>query len=66
MSFPVNVNIDEADVAASLKLVLQEVIKQNKRCTVLMKSSVENLGTPNACVALTFDGAKCEKVKPVP
>jgi len=66
MPFPVNVDINEADVAATLKLVLQEVVKQNKRCTVLIKSSVENLGTPKACVVLTFDGAKCEKVKPVP
>lgn len=66
MPFPVNVVIDEADVAATLKLVLQEVVKQNKVCTVLIKSSVEHLGTQNARVVLTFDGAKCEKVKPVP
>lgn len=66
MPFSLNVAINEADVAATLKLVLQEVVKQNKRCTVLIKSSVENLGTPNACVALTFDGAKCEKLKPAP
>jgi len=63
MTFPVAKPIDEHDVATTLELVLQEVVKQNKRCIVLTKSSVEDLGTANARVILTFDDAKCEKAK---
>ncbi len=63
MTFPVEKPINELDVAATLALVLQEVVKQNKRCIVLTKSSVVGLGTGTARVVLTFDDAKCEKVK---
>lgn len=39
----------------------KEVVKQNKVCTVLLKSSVENLGAGEARMRLTFDDAKCKK-----
>lgn len=63
MQFTVTKPIAEGDVAATLKLVLQEVVKQNKVCTVLTKSRVVGLGTVEASVILTFDDAGCEKVQ---
>ena len=60
MSFTVSKPIAEEDVEATLKLVLREVIKQNKVCTVLTKSSVADLGTSDAHVVLTFDDEKCK------
>lgn len=65
MPFTVTKRIAEGDVAATLKLVLLEVVKQNKVCTVLTKSSLENLGTSEARVHLIFDDAKCRKDQPV-
>lgn len=56
--------IDEGDVAGTLELVLKEIVKQNKVCTVLTKSRVVDLGTAEASVELTFDEARCEKVPP--
>ncbi|MEO8314204.1 MAG: hypothetical protein ABI645_05360 [Pseudomonadota bacterium] len=64
MPFSVTKQIAEGDVAATLKAVLQEVVKQNRACTVLTRSTVEGLGTEEARVILTFDDAKCEKSKP--
>jgi len=61
MTFTVTKPIAEGDVAATLKLVLQEIVRQNKVCTVLTKSRVEGLGTGQAQVVLTFDDAACEK-----
>lgn len=63
MSIIVTKPVAEGDVAATLKLVLQEVVKQNKVCTVLSKFTFEGLGTGAARVVLTFDDAKCEKAK---
>jgi hypothetical protein len=63
MSITVTKPIAEGDVAATLRLVLQEVVKQNKVCTVLTKSKIEGLGTVEARVVLTFDDAKCDKVE---
>lgn len=65
MPFPVTKPIAEGDVAATLRVVLQEVVKQNRACTVLTKSTIEGLGTEEARVILMFDDAKCEKSKPV-
>ena len=59
MTFTVEKCIDEKDVDTSLSQALQEVTKQNKRCIVLTKFSVEGLGTTKARVVLTFDEAKC-------
>jgi hypothetical protein len=61
MSFPVTKPVNEGDVAATLKLVLQEVVTQNKVCTVLTKWEIKGQGTPEARVVLSFDDAKCEK-----
>lgn len=61
MPITVSKPIDEGNIATTLKLVLQEVVKQNKVCTVLTKSSIEGLGTGGARVLLTFDDAKCAK-----
>lgn len=63
MTFTVTKPIAEGDVAATLKLVLQEVAKQNKVCTVLTKARIEGLGTAEARVLLTFDDAACEKAQ---
>ena len=64
MSFTVTKPIDEGDVAGTLKLVLQEVVKQNKVCTVLTKSRIVGLGTAEASVVLSFDDVSCEKAQP--
>ena len=61
MPITVTKPIAEGDVAATLKLVLQEVVKQNRVCTVLTKSTLVGLGTGTAQVVLTFDDAKCAK-----
>lgn len=60
MTITVPKPIAEGDVAATLRLVLQEVIKQNRVCTVLTKFRIEGLGTSDARVLLTFDDALCE------
>jgi hypothetical protein len=64
MQFTVTKPIAEGDVEATLKLVLQEVVKQNKVCTVLTKSRIVGLGTAQSSVVLTFDDAACEKAPP--
>ena len=64
MSFTVTKPIAEGDVAATLKLVLQEVVKQNKVCTVLTKSRIVGLGTAEASIQLTFDDAACQTAPP--
>jgi 2-methylaconitate cis-trans-isomerase PrpF len=61
MSFTVSKPIAEADVAATLRTVLQEVVMQNKVCTALVKSRIEGLGTAKAKVVLTFDDAACKE-----
>lgn len=66
MPFPVTISIAEGEVAATLKLVLQEVVKQNKVCTSLTKSRIEGIGTEQARVILTFDDSMCKKVQAVP
>lgn len=63
MIFQVIKPIAERDTVATLKLVLQEVVRQNKACTVLTRSSIQGLGTPHAQVVLTFDDALCNKAK---
>jgi len=60
MTFIVEKSIDEKNVATSLTLALQEVVKQNKHCIVLIQFSLEGLGTAKARVVMTFDDAKCK------
>jgi hypothetical protein len=62
MPFSVSKSINEADVAATLRLVLQEVVRQNRACTVLTRSSIQGLGTHAAKVVLTFDDASCQQI----
>lgn len=61
MTFTVTKPIAEGDVAATLKLVLQEIVRQNKVCTVLTESRLEGLGSAQARVLLTFDESGCER-----
>lgn len=51
--------IAEGDVAATLKLVLNEVVSQNKVCTALVSFRIEKLETADAKVVLVFDDAQC-------
>ena len=55
--------IAEGNVAATLKLVLNEVVSQNKECTALVSFSIEKLGTVDAKVVLVFDDAQCQPKK---
>lgn len=63
MTFQVIKPIDEQDAVATLRLILQEVVRQNKACTVLIRSSFKDLSTPNAHVVLTFDDANCQSTQ---
>lgn len=65
MTFQVNKPINERDAVATLNLVLQEVVGQNKACTVLRQWSFKDLSTPNAHVVLTFDDATCQSTQSV-
>ena len=60
---PIAEGVVGATVGATLKLVLQEIVKQNKICAVLTESRVVGLGTAEASVILAFDDAGCEKVR---
>lgn len=65
MTFQVTKPINERDAVATLNLVLQEVVGQNKACTMLIRWSFNDLSTHNAHVMLTFDDATCQSTQSV-